>query len=133
LWFRGQYEDVKGTGQWVTGYYLMLGRQRAVKLLQLQTAEDCQGAACKNPQNLYAFHNPYILREEQVLDIALTRHVWHTVAVEVRGNRIGIWVDGTFAFDYVDDKHPFLKGTVGFKTFESEPVWYDNIIVTLLD
>jgi hypothetical protein len=111
----------------------MLGRNRVVKLLQLQTAEDCQGKACRNPQNLYAFNNPYILREERVEALELTRGAWHALAVEVQGNRIAIWVDGVFAFDYVDDKSPFLQGTVGFKTFEAEPVLYDNIIVTPLD
>jgi hypothetical protein len=33
----------------------------------------------------------------------------------------------------VDDKAPFLQGTVGFKTFESEPVLYDNVVVTSLN
>jgi hypothetical protein len=134
LWFRGQYEErtKKNTAQWVTGYYVMLGRQRAVKLLQLQTAEDCDGGACSNPKNQYAFNNPYILREEQVDGLTLTRGVWHTLAVEVRGNQIKIWVDGVFAFEYVDDKSPFLQGTVGLKTFNAEPVLYDNLIVTPL-
>jgi hypothetical protein len=135
LWLRGQYEErtKRDTAQWVTGYYVMLGRQRAVKLLQLQTAEDCQDKACRNPQNQYAFNNPYTLREEQVDGVTLTRGVWHTLAVEVQGNRIKIWVDGVFAFEYVDDKSPFLQGTVGFKTYRSEPVLYDNLIVTPLD
>ena len=135
LWLRGQYEERtrKDTAQWVTGYYVMIGRQRAVKLLQLQTAEDCQGGACRNPQNQYAFNNPYTLRGEQIDGLQLTRGVWHTLTVEVQGNRIKIWVDGVFAFEYVDDKSPFLQGTVGFKTFRAEPVLYDNLIVTPLD
>ena len=63
----------------------------------------------------------------------MNRGAWHTLVVEVRGNKIMIWVNDVFAFEYVDDHHPFLKGTVGFKTFESEPVLYDNIIVKPLD
>jgi hypothetical protein len=134
LWLRGQYEErtKKDTAQWVTGYYVLVGRQRAVRLLQLQTAEDCEGKTCRNPQNQYAFNNPYTLREEQVDGVELTRGVWHTLAVEVQGNRIKIWVDGVFAFEYVDDKSPFLQGTVGFKTYEAEPVFYDNLVVTPL-
>jgi hypothetical protein len=134
LWFRGQHEHRTrdDPSQWVTGYYVMLGRDRSVRLLQLQTAEDCQGGACRNPQNQYAFNNPYILREEQMAEFQLTRWVWHTLAVEVRGNQIKIWVDGVFAFDYVDDKSPFLQGTVGFKTFKAEALIYDNLIVTPL-
>jgi hypothetical protein len=135
LWVRGQFEErtKKDTAQWVTGYYIMLGRSRAVKLVQLQTAEDCQGKACNNPKNLYAFNNPYILREERVEGLEMTRGVWHTLVVEVQGNRIKIWVNGIFAFEYVDDKHPFLQGTVGLKTYEAEPVFYDNIVIKPLN
>jgi hypothetical protein len=135
LWFRGQYEERtrKDAAQWVSGYYVLVGRQRAVRLLQLQTAEDCEGKTCRNPENQYAFNNPYTLREEQVDGLELTRGAWHTLAVEVQGNRIKIWVDGVFAFEYVDDKSPFLQGTVGFKTYDAEPVYYDNLTVTPLD
>ena len=110
----------------------MSGRDRADKLLQLQTAEDCRDAACRNPENLYTFNNPYILREEPIAALNLTRYAWHKLAVEVRGNSLKIWVDGVFAFDYVDNEFPFLEGTVGLKTFESEPVLYDNLVVTPL-
>jgi hypothetical protein len=134
LWFRGQYEErtKKDTAQWVTGYYVLVGRQRAVRLLQLQTAEDCQDKACHNPENQYAFNNPYLLHEAVVEGVELTRGMWHTLAVEVRGSQIKVWVDGVFAFEYVDDKSPFLQGAVGFKTYRAEPVLYDNITVTPL-
>jgi hypothetical protein len=132
IWFRGQYEETTNSGQWVTGYYVMIGRERTVRLLQLQTGDDCRGGACDNPQNQYAFHNPYILRDEEVAGVDLARWEWHTLAVEVRGNQIKIWVDGVFAFDYVDDHYPFLQGTVGFKTYRARPVLYDNLLVTPL-
>jgi hypothetical protein len=135
LWFRGQFEERtrKDTAQWVTGYYVMIGRARTVKLLQLQTAEDCRDAACRNPQNLYAFSNPYTLREEQIEGLNLARGTWHHLAVEVRGNSIKIWVNGIFAYEHVDHEHPFLEGTVGMKTYQAEPVLYDNLVVTRLD
>lgn len=135
LWFRGQFEErtKKDTAQWVTGYYVMIGRARTVKLLQLQTLEDCRDAACRNPQNLYAFSNPYILREEQIEGLDLARGTWHRLAVEVRGNSIKIWVNGIFAYEHVDHEHPFLEGTVGFKTYVAEPVQYDNLVVTRLE
>ncbi|MFN2224727.1 MAG: family 16 glycoside hydrolase [Anaerolineae bacterium] len=134
LWVRGQYEERgrENTAQWVTGYYVMIGRQSSVKLLQLQTAEDCQGA-CPNPQNQYAFNNPYILREEKIAGLSLTHGQWHLLAVEVRGNSIKIWVDGVFAYEFVDGKAPFLKGTVGLKTYIAEPVIYDNVVVKPLN
>jgi hypothetical protein len=135
LWVRGQYEERtrKDTAQWVTGYYVLLGRQRTVRLLQLQTAEDCREATCRHRENQYAFNNPYLIREEQVDAVDLARGVWHTLAVEVRGNQIKIWVDGVFAFEHVDNTSPFLQGTVGFKTYEAEPVFYDNLVVTPLN
>ncbi|MEJ2210291.1 MAG: DUF1080 domain-containing protein [Anaerolineae bacterium] len=135
LWVRGQYEarGRENTAQWVTGYYVMIGRQNSVKLLQLQTAEDCQGGACQHPQNQYAFNNPYILREEKVAGLSLTHGQWHRLLVEVSGNHIKIWVDDVFAYEYVDDKAPFLKGTVGLKTYRAEPVIYDNVIVKPLN
>jgi hypothetical protein len=135
LWVRGQYEErgKEDTAQWVTGYYVMLGGDRRVRLLQLQTEEDCQEQTCRTGKWLYAFNNPYTLRQERVQGLQLTRGEWHTLVVEVQGNRIKIWVDGLFAFEYVDDKSPFLQGTVGFKTYKAQPVLYDNLIVTPLD
>ena len=73
------------------------------------------------------------MREEKIEGVELTRHAWHKLVVEVRGNSIKIWVDGVFAYEHVDNKHPFLQGTVGFKTFEAEPVRFDNMVVTSLD
>jgi hypothetical protein len=133
LWVRGQYEEKtrRETAKEVTGYYIMLDRRRLVKLLQLQTAQDCVGPC--NPKWMKAFNNPFILREAKIEAIDLIRNQWHTLAVEVRGNRISIWVDGVFTYDYVDGKEPFLKGTVGFKTFDSRPAFFDNIVVTPLE
>jgi hypothetical protein len=42
-------------------------------------------------------------------------------------------VDDVFAYEYVDDKAPFLKGTVGLKTYRAEPVIYDNVVVKPLN
>jgi hypothetical protein len=133
LWVRGQYEPSETRSQWVTGYYIMLEGTRRVRLLQLQTAQDCEGGACENPNNQYAFNNPFLLRDERVPDWELTWYDWHTLAVEVRGNKISIWVDGKFAFEHVDGHEPFLKGTVGFKTYSAKRVFFDNIKVTPLD
>jgi hypothetical protein len=133
IWVRGQYEPSETRAQWVTGYYVLLEGTRRVSLLQMQTSDDCVAEGCDNPASQYAFFDPYELRFERVPDWELTRTEWHTLTVEVKGNRIGIWVDGKFAFEYVDDHYPFLKGTVGFNTFGARPVFYDNIKVTPLD
>ena len=137
VWVRGQYEPSDTRGQWVTGYYVVVGgatgrSKHFVRLLQLQTATDCWGAACGNPSNLYAFFNPHELLTVS-LPGELERYVWHDLKVEVRGNRIKAWLNGTLAINYVDTKEPFLTGTVGFKTYEADTVSYDNLLVTPLD
>jgi hypothetical protein len=133
LWIRGQYEASATRAQWMTGYYVMLEGTRRVRLLQLQTAEDCVGGACANPPNQYAFNNPYLLSDVRVPDWELTPFDWHTLAVEVRGSKISVWVDGRFALEHVDGHEPFLKGTVGLKTYKAKPIFFDNVIVTPLD
>jgi hypothetical protein len=133
LWIRGQHEPSETRAKWVTGYYVGLTGKRRVSLVQMQTSEDCVGGTCDDPSYQYTFYNPYVLHAVRVPDWELTTHEWHTVAVEVEGNKISIWVDGKFAFEYVDDYYPFLKGTVGVTSFRAKPIFYDNIIVTPLD
>jgi uncharacterized repeat protein (TIGR01451 family) len=137
VWVRGQYEPSTTRAQWITGYYVVVGgkdggSKQFVRLLQLQTATDCWGAACSNPPNLYAFNNPHELQSVSVPG-ELERNVWHDLKVEVRGNRIRAWLDGTLTIDYVDTEEPFLTGTVGFKTYKADTASYDNIVVTPLD
>ncbi|MEJ2737161.1 MAG: DUF1080 domain-containing protein [Anaerolineae bacterium] len=137
VWVRGQYEPSDTRGQWTTGYYVMVGggvggTSHFVRLLQLQTLTDCWGNACNNPSNLYAFFNPHEL-QTVTLPGELERHIWHTLKVEVRGNRIQAWLNGQKTIDYVDTKEPFLTGTVGFKTYRADTVSYDNLVVTPLD
>jgi uncharacterized repeat protein (TIGR01451 family) len=137
VWVRGQYEPSTTRAQWMTGYYVVVGggvggSKHFVRLLQLQTLTDCWGPACSNPPNLYAFNNPHELQTVS-LPGELKRYVWHTLKVEVRGNRIRAWLNGQLTIDYVDTKEPFLTGTVGFKTYKAQTVSYDNLVVTPLD
>ncbi len=137
LWVRGQYEPSDIRAQWVTGYYVVVGGKPSsathfVRLTQLQTATDCWGAACDNPQNLYNFNNSYELTSVK-LDGTFNRTDWYTLVVEVRGNRIKAWFNGQLAFDYVDAKEPFLTGTVGLKTYRSKNALFDDLIVTPLN
>jgi hypothetical protein len=137
LWVRGHYQDVgdEDTAGWVTGYYLVIGgktnKEMFVRLAQLQTLTDCWDQACDNPQNLYDFNNPHELQTNK-LDFSFERNRWYTLVVEVRGDRIMAWVDGVLGMDYTDTKEPFLTGTVGFKTYKSWTVSFDDIIVTPL-
>ncbi|MFC2015600.1 family 16 glycoside hydrolase [Chloroflexota bacterium] len=145
VWVRGQYEDSETRAQWVTGYYVAIGgsydrETHYVRLLQLQTLEDCWGPPCPsspeykpgNEINLYNFNNPHELHEVR-RDGKLTRHVWHHLDVEVEDDFIRVWLNGDFVFEYQDTKEPFLTGTVGFKTFKADTVSYDNVFVEPLD
>jgi uncharacterized repeat protein (TIGR01451 family) len=136
LWVRGHYRDVgdTDTAGWVTGYYIVVGGgingdTHYVSLKQLQTETDCWDAACNNPQNLYDFNNPHELTTTKK-DGNLQRWRWYTLAVEVVGNRIKVWLDGDLYIDYVDEKEPFLTGTVGLKTYKADTVSFDDVIVT---
>lgn len=139
LWVRGQYEDVgdEDPAGWVTGYYIMIGGSPSrdthfVSLKQMQTAEDCWGEACNNPQNLYDFNNPHELTYTKK-DGTLARWTWHTIVVEVRGYNVQVWLNGVQYINYDDTKEPFLTGTIGLKTFKANTVSFDDIIVTPLD
>jgi uncharacterized repeat protein (TIGR01451 family) len=144
LWVRGQWEPSETRAQWVTGYYAMIGGSpdadtHYVRLLQLMTLTDCWGPPCpSSPEyipgreiNLYNFNNPYRLTEVKG-DGKLQRNQWHTIAVEVRGANIKIWLNGKLYIDYTDPKEPFLTGTVGFKTYKADTVSYDDVVVTPL-
>jgi len=138
LWVRGQYQDVgeSDPGGWVTGYYAMVGGKPEndtmfVRLLQIQTTNDCWGDACGNPGNLYDFNNPHALKEE-ILQSTFQRHRWYTLAVEVRGPNIKIYWEGDLVLDHTDTKEVFMEGTIGFKTFKSKTVSFDDVVVTPL-
>ena len=133
LWVRGQYEEHATRAMWVTGYYVVVGGKPGgsnhyVRLAQLQTTTDCWGNACANPQNLYNFNNPHELFQ-QSLPGELTRGAWHELRVEVEGPRLRAWLDDTTAFDYTDEKEPFLTGTIGLKTYQVEEALFDDVQV----
>jgi uncharacterized repeat protein (TIGR01451 family) len=144
IWVRGQWEPSETSGQWVTGYYCMIGGGTTadthyVRLLQLQTLEDCWGPPCpSSPEyipgrevNLYHFSNPHRLAEVQGQG-TLERYQWHTIKVEVRGANIKIWLNGNLYIDFTDPKEPFLTGTVGFKTYKADTVTFDDVVITPL-
>lgn len=138
LWVRGQYQDVGDSNPagWVTGYYIIVGGKPSnnwmfIRLSQLQTLTDCWGNACDNPQNLYDFNNPHELHEV-TLSRTFNRNQWYSLAVEVRGANIKVYWEGDLVIDYTDTKEPFLTGTVGFKTYKSKTVSFDDVLVTPL-
>ncbi len=138
VWFRGQYDERNdGSGQWMTGYYLVMGGNPTrnswfVRLTQMQIPGDCVGAACSNPGNLYDFSNPMELDFTRFIGTFQNNH-WYNIVIEVRGAHIQAWVDGVLAIDYVDEDLPFLQGTVGFKSYKLHPASWDEVVVTPLN
>lgn len=136
LWVRGQWEPSAIQGQWLSGYYVLLDGgatepTHRIRLSQMQIPGDCT-TACGNPNAQYAFNNPMILAHSAELPGPFEHYRWYTLAVEVRGNRIQIWLDGELVLDYVDDVLPFLAGTVGYKAHETQTASFDDIVVTRL-
>lgn len=63
---------------------------------------------------------------------------WHTLAVEVEQNRIGIEVDGVPLIEHVDDTDPYLTGGIAVCGYAGgEITWqnarFDNVIVEKTD
>ncbi len=134
VWFRGTYDgSTDGSGQKVTGYYfLVIPSTPQVRLATLRTEEECYDDCAAS--HIYHFSNPYIVAEVRGYDalaargIYLRRNYWHTVRVEVLGNRIKCYVDGQLAIDYLDDVGTqFLSGTVGFFTYKAADARFDDV------
>jgi uncharacterized repeat protein (TIGR01451 family) len=134
FWIRGQYEPSPNWRQWVSGYYVVLvntGYSHYVRISQMQIPGDCEGP-CYDPLNQYTFDNPFVLTTSAELPGGLAHFYWYTLAVEVRGNRIQVWLDGQKLIDYVDTVLPFMTGTIGFKVHETKTASFDDVIVTRL-
>jgi hypothetical protein len=146
LWVRGHYQQSDTHAQWVDGYYVVVagksdGPEHWVRLAQMQIPGDCT-TACNRPQNQYAFNNPFPICDPKeapgpgcnvTFSGPFVHGSWYTLAVEVRGNHIKVWLDGVLALDYVDEKLPFLTGTVGYKVHETQTASFDDILVRRLD
>ncbi len=137
LWFRGTYSEDDAAAGNVGGYYFIMSGSEA-SLLQMQTEDDCVGAACVNTWNLWDFNNPRSLASASM---TIDKSQWHTLKVEVQGARIKCYLDGQLLIDYDDSPIPddglkndtvFLEGTVGFKTYKCANVVFDDVLVTPL-
>ena len=136
FWFRGEYRDVDQSGQWVTGYYFTVqvrdDEPDTTRLWQLRTTEEDGGEPNENV--LYHFQNPLLLEKFHLNSANVESWEWHRLTVEVRGNNIKGYVDDELAIDYTDTEGSvFLKGTVGFYAYGSEPryavIKYDDVLV----
>lgn len=55
--------------------------------------------------------------------------VWHTLEIEVEGNRITIRLDGAERIEFVDEE-PQTAGAFAFETLDDSTVYVDDILVT---
>jgi len=135
LWVRGQWEPHDVEGKWVTGYYVVVtgasnDPDHFLRLAQMRQPGDC-GDACRE-YGQYAFNNPMVLLESELVPGPFEHYRWYDLAVEVRGNNIKAWLDGQLLIDYTDEVLPFMEGTVGFKVHETKTASFDDIVVTYL-
>ena len=137
LWIRGHYQggpDMEES-QWVSGYYVVLvGKSddpvHFVRIAKMQQPGDCE--ACLKPYRMYNFDNPMFKARSADLPGPFEHYRWYTLAVEVRGANIQVFLDGELVLNWTDPLLPFLSGTVGFKVHETKTATFDNVIVTPL-
>lgn len=120
LWVRGKYIPSELSGHHVEGYYVtwQADRNRGIDLFRLRT----EGSTA------YHFSDPLILVSGGP---EMKKYTWYTLAVEVRGSNIKIFVDGALALEHNDST--FSSGTVGFVGYKMEDAAFDNVLVTSLD
>ena len=120
FWVRGKYfPDVEGTH--VEGYYIDWRPNRPTDGVEIWSIKNSGGTA-------FHFSDPELIA---VGPASMTLGHWYHLAVEVEGDHIRVFVDGTQVLDHVDDR--WSEGTVGLFAYKVEYGTWDNILVTPLD
>jgi uncharacterized repeat protein (TIGR01451 family) len=136
FWIRGHYQEVTAPeSQWVSGYYVVIVGEsndptHFVRIAKIQQPGDCE--ACLKPDRMYNFDNPMFKARSADLPGPFEHYRWYTLAVEVRGANIKVFLDGELVLDWTDPLLPFTSGTVGFKVHETRTATFDDVIVTPL-
>ena len=58
-----------------------------------------------------------------------TGDVWHDVEIDVKGNRIQIWLDGVKQIDYTDNNNPLMSGGYGPYTYSQQYAYFKDIMI----
>ena len=117
LWFRGTYiSEDQPTGRYVGGYYFGIKFHGGgkVALWKLKNYGGIPGY----------FSDP---AEIQVEPQSINDGQWYTLKVEVRGNHIQCFVDGTEVFNVYDSD--WSHGTIGFMGYVMDDARFDNVLV----
>ncbi|MEJ2207777.1 MAG: hypothetical protein P8129_01915 [Anaerolineae bacterium] len=81
---------------------------------------------------MYNFDNPMVKARSEDLPGPFEHYRWYSLAVEVRGANIKVFLEGVLVLDWTDPVLPYLSGTVGFKVHETKTATFDDVIVTPL-
>ena len=136
FWLRGEYQDSDLESQWVSGYYVVIvghstSTTHYVRISKMQQPGDCE--ACLKPYRMYNFDNPVEKAWSEPLPGPFEHYRWYHLAVEVRGANIKVFLDNELVLDWTDPLLPFLNGTIGLKTHETQVASFDNVTVTPLE
>jgi uncharacterized repeat protein (TIGR01451 family) len=124
LWFRGKIDEPDWETRHVEGYYFVMrarGDDSFVKLGAIRT---------NDPPIPHPFEFDNVREIAAVGNLVLWPNEWYTLAVEVRGDHIQCYIDGTLLMDEYDST--YSSGTIGMKTYRVVSGVWDNILVTPL-
>ncbi|MBN1659115.1 MAG: DUF11 domain-containing protein [Anaerolineae bacterium] len=136
FWIRGMYQESELESQWVSGYYVVIVGQsnsenHYVRIAKMQQPGDCE--ACLKPYRMYNFDNPMEKARSENIPGPFEHYRWYHLAVEVRGANIKVFLDNDLVLDWTDPLLPFLNGTIGFKTHETQIASFDDVTVVPLE
>lgn len=57
---------------------------------------------------------------------------WHHLRLDVAGNRLRFYIDGSLALTATDPENRYPSGGIGLMVFESEEAYVDNLVITAL-
>jgi uncharacterized repeat protein (TIGR01451 family) len=117
LWFRGKVVESTSLGRHVEGYYLTF-----------TTAGDWLRLSVLCDYGPWAYHFTCTDIVEEASYAFDPDEGWFTVAVEVQGQDIRVYVDDNLVMEAEDDTYP--TGTVGMKTYRLREGLWDDIVVT---
>ncbi|MBU0975299.1 MAG: family 16 glycoside hydrolase [Patescibacteria group bacterium] len=122
IWMRGSYEEVDTPGQWVTGYYVTLKKDK-VELWKIQTPENCV-TDCNRPEYLHHFSNPTSIATNTNFK---NNEDWYNLKVELINSTIKVFIDNVEYISHTDSD--FTYGTIGLFSYKST-AQFDDLIVT---
>jgi hypothetical protein len=120
IWFRGKYIPSQYAGFHVEGYYLAWRINKDTESIKVSRIK-AEGESTIP----YHFANPVAFASA---DYRFSRGVWYTIAVDVVGDHIEVYVNGDKVIDAYDST--YSSGTVGFYSYKMVDASWDDVLVT---